>query len=197
MEGSDTFFIWQNKTLLFPGFGAETSQTTGSPGMGRLKTVFILRRSGMTFAVTPPITGSVRRPSANMWPETCQIWGVTTASSGPSPPDVCEPLNPAYSLGLFIWPFVFPARTFHLTPEKCLSHITWWDQGFLKAKGLLCFCIPISNQHGPVRQQVPNKYWPSARKFSACLCDSHHTLLSLNWFSFLNVPSVLKQTYLC
>lgn len=52
-----------------------------------------------------------------------------------------------------------------------------------------------SNHHRPARHQAFNKYLLDEQRLCTCLCDSHHTLFSLGWFSFLSVPSVLRQVY--
>lgn len=39
-----------------------------------------------------------------------------------------------------------------------------------------------------------NKDSLNEQKLCTCLCDSHHTLFSLDWVSFLNVP-FLKEAY--
>lgn len=53
---------------------------------------------------------------------------------------------------------MFPALSFYLTLQTCLPRRTLWDEQLLKARALLCFCILLSNQCRPVRQQVFNKH---------------------------------------
>lgn len=162
--------------------------------MGRMKIVSIFSRSGTTWTVTPSITGSARSPLARMWPEAGQKREVTaTASSGPFPR---EPLKPACSLGPSI---CVSCSVLLFYPSNMLTSSDPVAPMAPQGKSLAVPLYPPQQSAQACQTVGPkglNKYSLDEQKLCIYLCDSRHTLFSLDWLSFLNVPSVLKEAHL-